>query len=328
MSNDSKAVLILLFSLITHFSFSMDKSPNTIVVENPSQIPQSSNIGSPPVSAFGCVMSFVASSLESLGTTVKNKLSDEEAFKKLGWPRGDVTAEMELTITLKAYVGIAENNGNHQEYIERIARRTEYLMRLLRVIESNKTNESLFVKHCLDHHRSAMPEFLRILFQKYVEKKSVELIKAEIDETEMVLQTMKLKREIEYVLLNIGWRVKGKEQEAKDNLKKCFDAYAIKKQMSININSLRTSEGRKKLNITESDDRIAMIADFSICRKFILDRMADINQIYNILPDKGDGLDIAVFCTKNHDYIMSAPIMSDFSDFIKAKRLIASDEKY
>ncbi|HLJ30945.1 MAG TPA: hypothetical protein VKU36_00775 [Candidatus Babeliales bacterium] len=146
---------------------------------------ESPSIHTPPTSylqSISYVTAVVSNSFESIKNTVNNRLWDESAFKKLGWPPSDKEAKKELKATLKIYKRVEEYfctgimYEKFPEDYEAIKRRECYCQRVLEALPqySDAVNLALF---CLEKHQFAMCycDFKRFkLFLDLEQKKSTQ----------------------------------------------------------------------------------------------------------------------------------------------------------
>lgn len=117
-------------------------------------------------------VSFVTGLVSSAATTVHNKLSDDAALNKVGYPITDAYAQSELTKCLELYKNIlkSKNKVTLKENLERIQRRAEYLTRIFCILTDRPDFDEI-IMHCNKHHQKAMSIFLKDWYQKFLEKK-------------------------------------------------------------------------------------------------------------------------------------------------------------
>jgi hypothetical protein len=107
--------------------------------------------------------------------TVNNYLSEEAAFKKLGWPPSDVVAQKELKDTLAIYQkfnNAAKNNQMYAEFEndnETINNRRYYCQQVLTALHRHPQAVELAL-FCLQHHKPAMNFFDLTRFGTFVKK--------------------------------------------------------------------------------------------------------------------------------------------------------------
>jgi len=197
MSNKSRISVSISLLCITHFVLSMD-DPHEKKAETPKIYPQIPVAATPTVelpsvpsmNSTGSLsnssglynsgsyswsfnpVSFVTGLVSSAATTVHNKLSDDAALKKVGYPITDTYAQSELTKCFELYKNLLEpkNKTALKENLERIQRRTEYLTRIFCILPDRPDFDDI-IMHCNKHHQRAMSVFLKDWYQKFLEKK-------------------------------------------------------------------------------------------------------------------------------------------------------------
>jgi len=125
------------------------------------------------------VTTFVASGFDSIKNTVNNRLWDESAFKKLGWPLADKEAKKELKTTQKIYKRLEEYFSTHIMYDKfdeddkAVERREYYCQRVWEALPHHPEaiNLALF---CMENHQFAMVYRLKRfkVFLEIAQKKS------------------------------------------------------------------------------------------------------------------------------------------------------------
>jgi len=203
MSSSGRMIVGIFSLVVVHTVFSMDQLPvpvdiihrrssgNFIVLSGSSghhsptlsQSPQQSGWGGYVTAAFNGICDRAANGLKSATDTVTNKVSDEAAFKKLGWPPSDTTAEAELNTCLANYATFKTLTLNfecfQQEYVELeafINRRRDYLRRAIIAFPTldkgiDGTEGTGFATHCLKHHICIMHSFEEGRIRAFLGKK-------------------------------------------------------------------------------------------------------------------------------------------------------------
>lgn len=117
-------------------------------------------------------ISLVTGAASSLAATVHNKLSDEAALKKLGFPRNDSYAETELAECKTLYNNIINSEQNHQikELLERSLRRTEYATRVFSILPERPDFHEIIL-HCTLNHEKIMPSILKNCYDTFLQEK-------------------------------------------------------------------------------------------------------------------------------------------------------------
>ena len=117
-------------------------------------------------------VSFVTGLVSSAATTVHNKLSDDAALTKVGYPTTDTYAQSELTKCMELYKHILEpkNKAALKDNLERIQRRTEYLTRIFCILPDRPDFDDI-IMNCNKYHQKVMSVFLKDWYQKFLEKK-------------------------------------------------------------------------------------------------------------------------------------------------------------
>jgi len=174
------------------------------------------------------VSDYVASSLGSLSTTVMNQISDEAAFKKLGWPPEDKDAQQELERSKLLYERHNKSFKSYDEYFEykndadAINRRTQYCQRVIWALYNNTipnhADRPKLALHCLLHHKQVLNAFDTSKFLHFIQK----------DQERTKHDTKKVDQELEHLtivpddneLLNelLNQTIKQKEEEQKIKL--------------------------------------------------------------------------------------------------------------
>lgn len=106
----------------------------------------------------------VATSFDSLSNTITNQMSDEAAFKKLGYPGRDKTSREEITKFQSVYQRRQKMIG--KAYPERvnddafISRRVQYIQRVLYALHNNtianSTDRPKLALHCIQYHQQIL----------------------------------------------------------------------------------------------------------------------------------------------------------------------------
>jgi hypothetical protein len=184
-----RVVMGILFLMDVHQICGMDQKP-MVIVQNQQNMGLSSSDSSSSLSqspgatgrpymnaALGGICEYAASSLKSFTETVNNKLSDEAAFKKLGWPRSDTKAEAELQTCINNYeffeklISNLEYSSTEYSNLESyINRRREYLKRVM-VALPTFINSIEFATHCLEFHLRIMHGFEEKFFRTFLTKR-------------------------------------------------------------------------------------------------------------------------------------------------------------
>lgn len=179
---------------------------------------------------FNHVSDYVASSLGSLSTTVMNQISDEAAFKKLGWPLSDQIAREELEKSKVLYERYNKSFKSYDEYFEyandanAINRRTHYCQRVIWALHKNTipnhADRPKLALHCLQYHKQVLNDFDKSQFLFFIQK----------DQEKTKLDTKKVDQELEHLtivpddneLLNelLNQTIKQKEEEQKKKLER------------------------------------------------------------------------------------------------------------
>src|SRR5579863_5739097 len=114
MSSNGKVIMMVLSLIYVQASLCMDqavpeKQPDTILVseKSASEVAATSSfslgVAMSTLPTFSDVANYFSSGLVSLQNTVTNQVSDEAAFRKLGWPLSDSVAQTELQLTGERY---------------------------------------------------------------------------------------------------------------------------------------------------------------------------------------------------------------------------------
>lgn len=283
-------------------------------------------------------------SASSLARTVKNAISDDEAFRLLGWPLSDQRAQQELSRIIKIYqsVQIETNSEKRQENLRTIVNRTEYLLRVYSALP-NRGDGVQLVEFCLTHHQPALPPLLALLFKHYLD---VQLLKA-TKSRDNVLKTLQpysmppesihseepkvlmssahnetqspiQAKTIDKDLLRIGWPPH--DAEARAELEKSTIVYSIKKALAKkNIEFLLTESARLEYQIPDNSIAQGFLRNISSIRTFMDSQESRMRRIYNSLQDRTDGLMIAIHCMEYHKYVMSNSRKEDFRLFIQER---------
>ena len=100
--------------------------------------------------------------------TVKNELSDDKAFLKLGWPINNSSAREQLIKTLSRYdkVLLADTEQERIDAVYFVLRRTFYLVRAFLALQS-RSDGAPFATHLILYHKRAMFPVLLQLFEKF-----------------------------------------------------------------------------------------------------------------------------------------------------------------
>ena len=110
------------------------------------------------------LLEYASSCMGSCYSTVTNYVSDEAAFKKLGWPPLDEIAIQELAMTKEIYNKVTdavENNQPYDDFLKdynTINNRQYYCQRVLQALPSHPQAVELAL-FCLTHHSPAMHSF-------------------------------------------------------------------------------------------------------------------------------------------------------------------------
>ena len=160
-------------------------------------------------------------SVSSAANTYYNYRYDDEAFKKLGWPEHDTTANTELKCTLMVYQRVNNYFVTRIPYDELledhkvISRRYDYCRRVLENLPKiPKRSEALeLATFCLKHHSQVMNDFLKTDFLLFVE---VEKNKStqEVQKADLELAQLKIVPDNNKILNDLF------EQTAREKLKK------------------------------------------------------------------------------------------------------------
>jgi len=144
-------------------------------------------------------LSGVGNSVNSAINTFNNYWYDEEAFKKLGWPEHDQTAQQELANTLQIYKRVNDYFVTRKAYIDLIedrrviGRRSDYLRRVLEKLpEIPKRSEALdLATFCLNNHSQAMNDFIKSDFLLFISVETGKSIQ-EVQKTNSELLKLKI----------------------------------------------------------------------------------------------------------------------------------------
>lgn len=194
MSNTCTIYVHIFLLCTTQFGLCMDNS-NTKRSETPEIYPQiptaSAGLQQPAVHPNGSLLnnssglygsgsyswsfnpvSFVTGLVSSAATTVHNRLSDDAALKKIGYPLTDSYAQSELAKCSELYNTLLDpkDKRNIKENLERVQRRTEYLTRIFCILPDRPDFDDIII-HCNKYHQKAMSVFLKDWYQKFLEKK-------------------------------------------------------------------------------------------------------------------------------------------------------------
>lgn len=137
----------------------------------------------------------VASSWDSLKNTVNNKMFDESAFKKLGWPVNDPTAQRELERSTAIYnrVNVAlKKRDFYTEFAQDcdiINRRILVCQRALNAFEAHPDGVKLAL-HCIKHHHYILTPYDLTKFMSFVQS-SKKTSQQGVDEIEQELALIK-----------------------------------------------------------------------------------------------------------------------------------------
>lgn len=164
MNNKIKHFLFTFSLIITHLITPMDQPPG----QPNSGWLYGSNSSSWTINPF----SLITSAASSLVATVHNKLSDEAALKKLGFPPNDSYAETGLAECKTLYANVTNSPKSHQtkELLERCLRRTEYATRVFCILPKRPDFHEVIL-HCTDHHKPIMPPLLEKCYKEYLTEK-------------------------------------------------------------------------------------------------------------------------------------------------------------
>jgi hypothetical protein len=171
MSINNKIIVIGFFVLLNTLSVAMEKTEPLAISSSASE--QSLSGFYIPIPSFSDAYGAVASSLESFKNTVTNSISDDAAFKKLGWPLLDAIAQQELQTSKSLYKRVNEaiqNRTDYPTFLEDcgfINRRNLYCQRVLQALPTHPdaVNLALF---CMQHHKSVMNDFDKSRFLLFV----------------------------------------------------------------------------------------------------------------------------------------------------------------
>jgi hypothetical protein len=294
---------------------------------------------------------YVSNSWGSFTETVKNRASDDAAFSKLGWPPSDPVAQNELKKTLDKYKDVVTEPifELRCKDLDTICNRVNYLIRVYKALYPTESSYGKcmprsdgvpLVKHCMKQHLGVIPDPLKSLFSQYLMEKEVEAIDANNSakkvwpnhpseshsiKTENFSGSAHLENNeasnIE-ILVKIGWPCAGREKDAHNYLQTCLAIYQVKQLLRTikGREALQTPEGRASLKILENAKIVAIIQDSDYQRKFIAARQEYIKKIYNMLPTRPDGLEIAAHCLEKHAYILSKSDEDNYIQFIEDKQ--------
>ncbi|HLW72957.1 MAG TPA: hypothetical protein VKR54_02830 [Candidatus Babeliales bacterium] len=173
MRINNKIIMSSLLGLVTTVSFAMEDKSNLEKSLSEKSLSseelQSSSSYFIPIPSFSGAFEYVSNSLDSLTTTLTNKLSDKAAFQKLGWPFPDKIACQELQKSKEMYGrvnGFYKNKESYSGYFEdlcAVSRRYEYCQRVILALHNNTiandSDRATLALHCLEHHETVMNSF-------------------------------------------------------------------------------------------------------------------------------------------------------------------------
>ena len=114
----------------------------------------------------------------SLKSTVTNSVSDDAAFRKLGWPPSDPIAQEELRKSKAIYARVnfsIQNHAQHETFLEdcsAINRRTAYCQRALGALPYHSDGVGLAM-FCLNNHQVLMNPFDLSRFLLFVNERQL-----------------------------------------------------------------------------------------------------------------------------------------------------------
>ncbi len=292
---------------------------------------------------------YVSNSWGSFTQTVKNRASDDAAFAKLGWPLSDPVAQNELKKTLDKYGNVVKEPifELRCKDLDTIGNRVSYVIRVYKSLYPTESSYGkcmpradgvALVKHCMKHHLGVMPDPLKHLFTQYLTEKEVEAIDAsnsakkvwphpasekQIVKAESCAGLVHSENEASNdIFVKIGWPCAGREKDAHNYLQTCLVIYQVKQLLRTlkGRESLQTPQGRASLKIPEDNKIVSMIQNLEYQYKFIAARQEYIKKIYNTLPLRSDGIELAAHCLKHHAYILSESDKDNFIQFIEDKQ--------
>jgi hypothetical protein len=215
----NKTIMSIFFVLATVISFAMEERSKPIDMRKTSS-DWSSYIGSGLTTGFNCAVS----SFDSLTSTVINTVSDTAAFKKLGWPPDDATAQQELERSKTIYKQHNEMFKKYAEYpqyyenYDAINRRAQYCQRVLLALHNdtilNRLDRGKFALHCLQYHSQALNDFQKTEFLYFV-KEEQKKIKTETQNIEQELSDLTIVSKTNELLNNLVEQTVKKQQEKK-----------------------------------------------------------------------------------------------------------------
>lgn len=183
MSRKKRVVLSVFVCFIVNSNFCMDEPPKD--PEKPSQTPSiypqisasSSGLSGLSLSSSSSNQSWfsfnpvsaVTGFFSSVATTAHNKLSDDAALKKIGYPAQDIHAQDQLRECQKLYKDLGETKDGDMRKVllERALRRTEYLTRIFCMLPDRPDARDI-VLLCIGEHKNVMNEALKDLFPAFL----------------------------------------------------------------------------------------------------------------------------------------------------------------
>jgi len=251
--NIGNTIIISSFFIISTLSLAMETAlskSQSMPINNglPSGQPYNSylNLGT-FLAGFNHLSDCVASSLDSLSNTITNQISDEAAFRKLGWPLSDEIARQELEKSTLLYKRHNDSFKVFDEYFEytndcnAINRRTQYCQRVLWALYNNTilnhADRPKLALHCLQHHKQVLNDFDKskfLFFVQIYQEKTKQDVK-QLDQDMLHLTIVPHDNDLLNELLNQTIKQKEEEQKIKlaEEEKKRKEQIELEKQKEL-----------------------------------------------------------------------------------------------
>lgn len=219
----NKTITSIFLLLATSISLAMEKQQSNQRKSNPIEIRNGEQ--SSYSSYLSSSLAYAVSSFDSATNTIMNIVSDDAAFKKLGWPPNDSIAQQELEKSKSIYDRhnkSFKNYGTYPEYQEdcdAINRRTNYCQRVLVALYNdtilNRVERGKLALHCLQHHGQALNEFDKSKFVYFVTEEQKK-IKNDTQNIDQEFQNLTLVSKDNELLNNLLKQSIKKEEQRKN----------------------------------------------------------------------------------------------------------------
>ena len=171
MSISNKIITSVFCMIVTTACLAMERSQSLVIVEKSSPEPYTFYIPS-----FSDMSVSLATNWDSFRSTVTNSISDDAAFRKLGWPPTDQIACEELAKSKEIYKRVNDSIQKRIPYstfledYNAINRRTLYCQRALQAL-SDRPDGVALAMFCMKHHQELMNAFDLSRFLLFVNEK-------------------------------------------------------------------------------------------------------------------------------------------------------------